>query len=280
MKSTDACVADIISIMEQLAPPALAEEWDNCGLQVGSPRWSVKKAWVALDPLLTVIEGAIDQGVDMVITHHPLVFQPLTKIDLETDVGRIIGKAIEGRVAIFVAHTNLDSALEGVNDELAKKVGVYDLEPLVAANEPFPDAYSDDSILTPGLGRIGVLPAPVTVAVLAEKIKNSLGIQHVTIAGNPNLNVEKAALCSGSGAGLLEVFLGTDAQVYVSGDLKYHQAREVEAAGRALIDVGHFASEHIIIDALAGKLERAVKDAGWPLIVEACQLERDPFIQI
>lgn len=280
MQNKDARVADIITIMDELAPPRLAEQWDNCGLQVGSRKWPVKKIWVALDPLFQVVEAAIQDSVDMVITHHPLMIQPLAKIDLDSDAGRVIGRAIEGRLAIFAAHTNLDSALEGINDLLAHKVGLQDLAPLLPVRSALIESDDDAQMPLAGLGRIGRLPSPATVGDLAKAIKTQLGIDQVKIAGDTRLAVDHVAVCSGSGASLVDAFLETDAQVYVSGDLKYHQARIVESAGRALIDVGHFASEHIFIDAMVKKLQGVAKAAGWPVTVQACQLEQDPFVQL
>jgi GTP cyclohydrolase I len=240
----------------------------------------VKKIWVALDPLLSVIESAVDHQVDLVITHHPLVFHPLTKIDLETSAGKVIGTAIRGNIAIYAAHTNLDSALEGINDLLAHQMGVHDLRPLVPCNFLSVKVNGDDAFPAPGLGRIGALRTPIAVDGLAQRIKACLGLEQVIVSGDMRLMVHRAAVCSGSGAGLLEAFLASDAQVYISGDLKYHNARSVEAAGRAMIDVGHFASEHIIIDVLVNKLQDAIHAAHWPVQVEACQIEQDPFRRI
>lgn len=271
-------VVDIIDIIEQLAPPALAEAWDNCGLQVGSEQWPVRKIWVALDPLLTVIEAAITQKVDILVTHHPLLLTPLTQIDLQTDVGRVLSAAIKGQIAIFSAHTNLDSTIDGINDVLAHKVGLHKVLPLVPACSTLVGADKEEN--GPGIGRIGTLSAPVSVDALAHKIKKRLGLKQVKVAGDAAQIVQKVAVCSGSGAGLVAPFLESDAQVYVSGDLKYHQARDVEAAGRALIDVGHFASECIIIDVLVRKLQDAMIAAHWPVTVEACTLEQDPFRQL
>lgn len=280
MHSQDVHVADIIGVMEKLAPPVLAEAWDNCGLQVGSRRWPVKKVWVALDPLLSVIEKAIEKQVDLVITHHPLVFHPLKQIDLDTPVGKAIGAAVRGKVAVYAAHTNLDSASGGINHLLAEKMGLQNLEPLEPVKTPCTENKVDEQTSKLGLGRIGTLPSSATLDDLARRIKTCLGIEHVKVAGDTGAKIRRVAVCSGAGSGLLERFLSSDGQVFISGDLKYHDAREVEAAGKSMIDVGHFASEHIIIDALVNKLQDAAKTVEWPILVEACRLEQDPFRQI
>ena len=265
-------VADMVGLMEKIAPAFLAESWDNCGLQVGDLQWPVKKVWVALDPLLPVIDAAAGQDVDLVITHHPLIFKPLRTVDLDRPEGKIIAAALNSRTAIFSAHTNLDSARDGINNELARKIGLDGLAPLVPVD---PSAPSADA--TMGMGRIGGLKPPRTVAALAQQVKKQLGLSNVKIAGRGDRMIDKVAVCSGSGGSLLGNFLDSDAQVFITGDSRYHDARTVEEADRALIDIGHFASEHIMIDMLCRLLAGEVAEAGWDVRIEACKLERDPF---
>jgi len=129
-------VADIIQVMASIAPSSLAEKWDNPGLQVGAKDHPVKTIWVSLDPSRQVVDAACKKGVDLLITHHPLIFHPLKSIDFSTPTGSIIKTAINGNLAIFSAHTNLDSAKGGVNDVLASKIGLKGLTALRENNEP------------------------------------------------------------------------------------------------------------------------------------------------
>ena len=275
--SAKVCVADIIQLVAKLAPPELAESWDNCGLQVGAGEWPVQKIWVALDPLPEVIAAAGQERVDMVITHHPLLVRPLQTLDLATSLGRVIEAAIVHQTAIYAAHTNLDSARDGLNDILARRIGLTQLRSLAPAGDPM---NTSDPLLQLGLGRVGRLTKKVTVRQLADHLKNCLDIKTVKVAGDQHLKVQHVAICSGSGGSLIDDFLNSHAQVYVSGDLRYHQARSVEAAGRALIDVGHFASEHIYIDPMVQRLDTAIQEKGWPVQVSACRLEKDPFVRL
>jgi dinuclear metal center YbgI/SA1388 family protein len=270
-------VDDIIAVIEQIAPLNLAEQWDNCGLQVGSRSQQVKKVWVALDPLLSVVDAAADQGVDLIITHHPLLFRSVRSIDLESAIGKVIAIAIKHRIALYAAHTNLDSAHRGINTQLADLIGLSGLEPLVAADVDSRHTLDRVEVPQTGLGRIGWLDPPQTVGELVEPIKRCLNLTSVRIAGDTQLKVRRAAVCSGAGSSLMEAFLSSDAQVYISGDSRYHDARAVEEAGRALIDVGHFASEQIVIDSLVDQLRRAAKTAKWGVSIEPCRLEWDPF---
>jgi dinuclear metal center YbgI/SA1388 family protein len=270
-----ACVSDIAGIMEEIAPACLAETWDNCGLQVGASQWSVDKIWVALDPLVEVIEAAGRHGVDLVITHHPLIFKSLKSIDLNSYEGKVIACALRSHTAVFAAHTNLDSTADGINDVLAGRIGLEDTKPLLAAAPC--DAGDREPAAPIGLGRIGMIASPMPVREWARQLKKRLGLAHVKIAGNLDRTVHRVAVCSGSGSSLMDTFLSSDADVYVSGDLRYHDARAVEDSGRAFVDIGHFASEHLIIDPLVRKLKAAVEQAGWDIAIEPCSIESDPF---
>lgn len=272
-----ATVADIIKVMETMAPLRLAEEWDNVGLQVGQLDWPVRSIWVALDPLYDVVDGACRNGVDLLITHHPLIFNPLRCINFDTPVGSVIQAAAGHKLAIFAAHTNFDSAADGINDLLAFRVGLADLKVLKRGDHPCEDSATDD-LQKQGLGRVGELEETMELLPLALSIKKKLGLKYIKIAGKPDLPVRRVAVCSGSGSGLMKDFFSSGAQVFISGDLRYHDAREVEALNLGLIDMGHFASEYLAIEVLAKRLDKILTADGKDVKVEACRLENDPFL--
>lgn len=272
-----ATVADIIKVMETMAPLRLAEEWDNVGLQVGQLDWPVRSIWVALDPLYDVVDGACRNGVDLLITHHPLIFNPLRCINFDTPVGSVIQAAAGHKLAIFAAHTNFDSAADGINDLLAFRVGLADLKVLKRGDHPNEDSATD-YMQKQGLGRVGELEETMELLPLALSIKKKLGLKYVKIAGKPDLPVRRVAVCSGSGSGLMKDFYSSGAQVFISGDLRYHDAREVEALNLGLIDMGHFASEYLAIEILAKRLDKILAADGKDVKVEACRLENDPFL--
>jgi dinuclear metal center YbgI/SA1388 family protein len=261
----------MIRLMAQLAPPRLAEHWDNVGLQLGDPSWPVKRVWVALDPLADVVAEACNQKVDMLITHHPLFFKPLKTIDCSTFEGMLILKALTHRLAIFSAHTNLDSAQGGINEVLCRRIGLIHLTVLRPANDR-PELATAE-----GLGRVGDFLEPVPFQDFVERIKKSLNLSSIRYSGVTDSDISKVAICSGSGAGLMNEFLASGAQVYVSGDFKYHDARLAEAHGRLIVDIGHFPSEHIMVDVLAQRLTDLIEEQKLDLTVEACGLETDPF---
>jgi dinuclear metal center YbgI/SA1388 family protein len=274
------CVCDIIEVMEAFAPLSLSETWDNCGLQVGDHKWPVKKIWVALDPLLEVVEAANRAEVDFIVTHHPLMIEPIRNIDLQTVHGKIIAGALQGRTAIYSAHTNLDSTYGGTNDILAKAVGLTRLTALIPAPQEFEMPHHDNQLAVYGMGRVGDLQRPCTVAQLAADLKQRLGLKGLRVIGEPERQVVRAALCSGSGSSLLGAFFESEADVFISADFKYHDARVVQAEGRTVIDMGHFDSEHLFIVPLVDYLNRSMQSAGWDVVVEACTLESDPFVFI
>jgi dinuclear metal center YbgI/SA1388 family protein len=277
-----ATVEQIIKIMDHLVPQRLAEEWDNVGLQIGDPRWPVRRIWVALDPSPEVVKSACAEDVDLLITHHPLIFRPLKSIDFDTPGGSIIQMASQHQLAIFSAHTNLDIVRDGVNDVLAKRLGLKHLK-ILQPVKTLEALQADDSPLNGeaaahGIGRVGSLAKPTSLTSLALMVKKKLKLNFAKITGNPELKVTRVAICSGSGSSLIQAFFSSDAQAYISGDIRYHDARDAESANRGIIDIGHFASEHLMVEALAHHLKRILNKEGIKTKVDACNIEKDPFI--
>jgi len=326
------------------------------------------------------VAAACENDVDLLVTHHPLFFKPLHCIDGETPLGRIAEMALTRKLAIYSAHTNLDSAEGGINDVLAERMGLGAIRRLTSAPggdicklvvfvpathekmildtlfdpnglpnigtniakigyysccsfrceglgtflpgeharptignigtleqvresrielrvtrseldavvqalkniHPYEtmayDVYPiSDHDPRAGLGRVGKLSSPLTLDALARQLKTALRLNMVRITGEPDMPVNAVALCSGSGSSLLNAAVASGAQVYVSGDLGYHTARDAQQAGLGLIDLGHFGSEHLIVDVLAESIREAVAGSGIPAVVQAADMEKDPF---
>ena len=268
-------ISDIINLLEDIAPSRFAEDWDNVGLQLGKRDWPVRTLWVALDPLPEVVTAACREKVDLLITHHPLIFRPIKTLDFDTPMGAILQRATENRLGILSAHTNLDTAAGGINDVLASKIGLKNAK--VLGDEILDERCSFSGL---GLGRIGELEDPLNLGDFAISVKEKLGLSHAKVAGPLDLIVSKAAVCSGSGSGLLGNFFSSDAQAYICGDLRYHDARDAEAQNCGLIDIGHFASEQIILEVLTEQLQVRSTQAGMDVTIKVCRLEKDPFIVI
>ena len=259
-------VSDIVAVLEEAAPPRLAEDWDNVGLLVGRADRTVSRVYVALDPSPEVVEGAVAAQAQLLVTHHPLLFRPIKRLDLASPLGRTLETALKNDLAIYAAHTNLDRARGGVNEILAARLGLSDCVPLGAASADERDF---------GLGCVGNLFFPTDLAGLARVAAARLGAGVVRIAGDPLLPVTRAALCAGSGRSLVALFLASDAEVFITGDISHHEARDIVDAGRGLVDAGHFATEHGVVEALCQLLSR--KLSGHGVDVCACPFEKDPF---
>lgn len=258
----------VIDAVEEIVPRDIAENWDNSGMQVGDRDWQIQKIWVALDPLPEVISAACQGNVDLVITHHPLILKPLSTIDIGTLEGSVIQRSLGHHVAIYSAHTNLDRITDGVNDTLASRIGLRHITSL----------SMDMDSGQPGFGRIGELTQPTPFAVLADNLKRVLNLGHIKAAGNLDMSIRTVAVCSGSGSSMVGAFLNSGADAFISGDLRYHDARNIEFARKALIDIGHFASEHLIVETFAEGLKRHFQSKGLTLVVEPYMSEKDPFV--
>ena len=236
---------DVMDVMERIAPKKLAEDWDNPGLLVGSPDDEVRRILVCLDVREDTVARAAQEDFQMIVAHHPVIFRGLKKLRTDLPDGRLLGALLRAGVAVFAAHTNLDSAEGGVNDVLAVRIG---LDPETVA--PLGNAES----LSESLGRVGKLPMPMEAKKYAEQVKRGLGVASVRFVSGGDHLVKKVGLCSGNGAEFIEraAFMGCDA--YVTGDVRYHDAQRAAALGIHVIDAGHFATEQPVVEILAARL--------------------------
>lgn len=265
-------IADVAEILEDMAPSVLAEPWDNVGLQVGHRQWPVRKILIALDPTLKLITQAAGQGADLVITHHPLIFHPILSLNLESPAGEIIGYAIEKRVGIFCCHTNLDHADGGLNDMLAARLGV--IKDLVCLSPQQKDLHRPG---IEGLGRIGTLESSMPLEDFVDLVKHALNIKVARVIGRNPRMVQRVALCSGSGKSLLDNFLHSNADVFVTGDIGYHDGQKAIIAQRTIIDAGHFATEQIMVDGLTKRLAEAIAERNLDIQIEPYSGDSDCF---
>jgi dinuclear metal center YbgI/SA1388 family protein len=280
-------VKKIINIINGFAPFDLAENWDNSGLQAGDPDGKIQKIMVSLDVSKEVMEAACDWGADLVLSHHPLQMTPVKSIDFSKMPGSVIGLAAREHISIISAHTNLDKAVGGLNDYFAQIMGVNCDETLcpdpILSDSIISDSNKADSPLDKskgqlqGLGRIGALKSVLSLRDLALNVKERLGLEHLRVIGDLDLQVDRVALCTGSGGSLVDCFLGSSADVYITGDVKYHEARQVEMNHKGLIDVGHFASEVIVVDLLESILAQALASVGYDIKIQGFKKEKDPF---
>lgn len=350
-------IGTLINFLEQLAPRRLAMDWDNPGLQLGNPEGTAQKVLVALDLDELVLEEAKKNNADFIITHHPLIFEPLKTLRTDQPRGRLLAALIEAGITVFSLHTNLDAAHGGVNDALAKSLGLEDIKVLqetgheklekivvfipvghenqvllamTAAGAGWVGNYSHCTFQIPGtgtfmpmegtspyigetgklervqeirletivpstvrnrviqamlkahpyeevaydvyplqnqgtpsgFGRLGRLAGAVTLEEFAQHVKDALSAIQLRIVGDRSKTINKVAVCGGAGAALIKSAVFAGADVLVTGDLKYHEAREAASHGLAVIDAGHDATEQVVIPVLCEYLEKKIAEAG------------------
>lgn len=264
-------VSDIRSWLNDYAPFRYAASWDRCGLQVGDPHAPVEDVLVALDPTSRTLAEAKRYRCQCLVTHHPLIFQPLEALTTDTFPARLVIAALQADIHVIAAHTNLDAAVDGTNDQLARVVGLADTEPFET------DAAWTGEQRYGGMARIGLLPRPLPLGDWVQRICTGLGGGVVRVVGDRTREIRRAAVCAGSGGSLVERVIATDCEAYVTGDLKYHEAQRAMEAGLAVVDVGHFASERLIVEPLAAFLRSRAAREQVSLTIRVALDETDPF---
>ncbi|MDT8337029.1 MAG: Nif3-like dinuclear metal center hexameric protein [Candidatus Izemoplasmatales bacterium] len=236
-------LVDIIRYFEIKYPKELAYEWDNVGIQVGTLNIVAKKILVTLDITKEVVKEAIEKKVNMIISHHPLLFNPLDKIIFDTPRGWIIKNLIKHNITVYSAHTNYDTAEGGMNDEFAK---ILNLENVGLLDE------------IDGIGRFGYIE-PVDFSKFLEIIKTKLQLDTVNVIGNTDKQISKVGISGGSGSKHMYQAKMKGCDVYLTGDVTYHTALDAISLGLTIIDIGHHA-EKIFVDAIINTLSNQFKD--------------------
>lgn len=357
-------VKDIITIMEKNFPTRYAEDWDNAGLQIGSYDMPVHKVLVSLDPDQETFEQAVQRKVDLIITHHPFFFKGIKTIRFDQAQGKLIRDIIKADIAVYAAHTNLDSAERGLNQILSERLGLRDIQPLEKshveelyklvvyvpagheekvrqtinqAGAGFIGRYSDCSFRARGTGtfrpaagtnpyigetgvleeveeyrletvmpaekldevlrqmkkvhpyeeiaydvfllqnegkafspgRTGLLEEVISLHRLCDQVKKVLGLDCVQVVGKLEKKVSKVAVVSGAGTSFMREAKGSQCDVLITGDLKYHEARDAEAMNLAIIDAGHFGTESIVGDMLCTLLRGIFQEKGMNVEISA-----------
>lgn len=244
-------VQDVLRELERLAPASLMESWDNGGLICGSPNQQVHRILIALDPFLDVAEEAIQLGVDLILTHHPLIFQPVRSVTDQDPVGNVLWLLAGNKISAINAHTNLDMANGGVNDCLAQALGLSDVEIIhPAGTDPNGKPY--------GLLRSGTVPEQPLSKFLAH-VKESLGCPGLRYAdcGKP---VRKVAVGGGACSGEMMEAIQSGCDTFVTSDIKYNGFRDAYDWGLNIIDAGHFYTENPVCKYLLIKIQQAFPD--------------------
>ncbi|HBA70308.1 MAG TPA: Nif3-like dinuclear metal center hexameric protein [Lachnospiraceae bacterium] len=252
----------IIESLEQLCAPVFAESWDNVGLLAGRRDKEVGKICIALDATDGVIEEAAGNGADMLLTHHPLIFSSMKKVNTDDFIGRRLVKLIRNDISYYAMHTNFD--VMGMADAAADEIRLKDRHVLSITYE--------DEIAKEGIGRYGRLPQIMTLEECASYIKEIFHLESVKIYGERDTAVECAAVSPGSGKSMIRPAIEAGAEVLITGDIEHHEGLDAMAQGLSIIDAGHYGLEKIFVPYMMEYIQRE-----FPQITLFAAREKNPF---
>ena len=235
-------IKDVINVIEDFAPLSIQESWDNSGLCIGSPESEVSSVLLGLDCTEQLVDEAIACGADLIVTHHPLIFSGLKKISPDDPTGAAVIKAISNGISIYAAHTNADKVISGVSGAMAARLGLADVSVL--------DEDGDGT----GLGVVGNLPEPMDAEDMIAMVKEKFALKMMRSSRPLGQKISRVAVCGGSGGSLIGAARRSGAQLYISGDISYHNFFTPE--GFMIMDIGHYESEIEIVDILFSLLRK------------------------
>ncbi len=224
-------VADVAAMIESFAPLSLQASYDNSGLIVGHLSDEVRGVLIAVDLTEEVIDEAIELGANMIVTHHPIIFSPLKRLTSANCVERTVEMAIKREIVVYAAHTNLDSAVNGMSWRLGEILGVGEMAPL------------DKD----GFGVVGELAEAVDTDLFLSKVAERLSLKMMRHSDVVSDKVQRVAICTGSGGSLLGAAIESGADIYITADLKYNDFFSAQKE-LTLLDVGHYESEYCVIE--------------------------------
>ena len=255
---------ELIEKLEELAPKSLACDWDNPGFLAGRGDKEIKKVLVALDATDRVVEQAVREQADFLLTHHPLIFRALKQVNDANFISRRIVSLLQADISYVAMHTNFDAAPGCMADLAAERLGIRDGQPLEVTGEV--------KEMPVGIGKAGVLAEPVSLDALAKQVKQAFELPFVLVYGSEAAKgpVSRVAVSPGAGGSMIRYALEQKAQVLVTGDIGHHDAIDAAAQGMAIIDAGHYGLEHIFIPFMADYVKRVSGGS-----IEVIQAEQD-----
>jgi dinuclear metal center YbgI/SA1388 family protein len=246
-------IDEIARFLEEFAPPAAAEDWDNVGLLVGDRIRPAARVMTCLTITGASAAEAIGRRADLIVAHHPLPLRPLRQLTTDSREGRLLWQLIGAGIAIYSPHTAFDSAAAGINTRLAEQLGLAGIAPLV----PRPDG--------PGAGRYGMLTDDVALAALARQVKRLLNVPRVQVVGDLACTIRTIGVACGSGGEFIPAAAAHGCQALLTGEARFHACLEAESRGLALILAGHYATERFAVEQLADVLATRFGDVEvWP----------------
>lgn len=244
---------DLIKQINEFCPEEIQEPWDNSGVQIYTGNEEIEKVLIAMEITSEVIDEAVINEVDLIITHHPLIFDEIKSVDCNKVTGNLIQRLISSDINVYSCHTNFDKIFGGNNDFLGNVLGIDSVAPKHPDNQ--------------GILRYGWYMNPQRMSDLIELYSYKLGMdkRYFSFVGNLNASISKVAICTGSGADFIEEAYNDRCELMITGDVKYHDAQKARELGINVLDIGHYGSEMIFKDAFMG-------------FVIASNLDEDMFI--
>lgn len=278
---TTPTLSHIVDTFHGLYPPHLAASWDSSGLVCGRLQAPVEHVHFAVDAISATAQEAVNLGAGLLITHHPLLLRGTSFIPDSDYKGNVLHTLIEGGCGLLGAHTNADAAVAGVNEALCEALNLQGCEPLTDQQQQ--ELAGEEYCV--GTGRVGVLARPLTLQELSEELAAALPATAggLRVAGSPQKLIRRVALCGGAGDSLFEAVRASEADVYITADLRHHPASEfreqelVRGTDTALIDCSHAASESLWLNRAAERLQETLAGQGYSIEISVSSLNTDPW---
>ena len=238
-------IEKLFSMLNEIAPESLQEDWDNSGIQIcNDSQREIKRIMTCLELSDAVVDEAVEKHADVVITHHPLLFSRINAIKSNDVAGNQIIKLIKNDIDVYSSHTSFDSASHGTNQDLAEQLHLTDISPIIPSKE-YPGC---------GMGRYGFYEEPVSFSDFIDDIAEVCPDAEIRVAGMIPEYIKKAALCTGAGSEFIDEAALNGADVFITGDLKYHDARHADDIGFCVVDAGHYGTEVLFARNMANLL--------------------------
>lgn len=264
-------LGEIISVIEKKYPEFLQYDFDNSGLNMGDKDAEVKKILLSLEATESVVDEAIEKGVDLIITHHPFLFSGVKNIVMDDVKGRCIIKLLRSNISIYCMHTSFDIAFDGLNDYFLKISGIKNegVFEKLGVDRDYCEAKPY------GMGRLGRI-SPETAGKFISSLKDVLKVDNVRFVGNLDKKIETIAVVTGNGSEYFEKAYKHGVDLLITGDLKYHQGIDSFDLGICVADFGHFGTENIFKDAIYPYLDENLTD----IEIIKSEINIDPFKNI
>lgn len=237
-------LSEIVNTLDEALKPEIAYEWDNVGLLVGDLNLNISKIMVVLELNKKTFEEAKEKSIDLIITHHPIIFKPLKKITSRDEKSEIIMDCIKNNIGIYTAHTNFDMIENGLNDYIANLLELQNQKIL-----------SYETSLEYGIGRVGSLNNDMTIEEFSNYVMEKLKLSDIRAVYGGGKIIKKVAVVNGSGIDYINNAKKSDFDVYITGDVKYHEAHDIKERGMNVIDAGHYGTEKHFNEAITNFLK-------------------------